>query len=126
MWQHWRINWLEVVLTGIKRHKHKYSGFTEEEKIPIQIGYLLGMLMMLKDISGIDMVLSMESKRSSDKSTRYFNGIVENARYLLVDGSIFTSKSIFSAHFAVVRSKSLWGSNDKLLQVIRLQSTMPK
>ena len=100
VWQSWRINWLEVVLTGIQRHKPKYSGFTEEAKIPVQIGYLLGMLMMLKDISGIDMVLSMESKRSSDISTRYFNGIVKNARYLLVDGSIFTSKSIFSAHFA--------------------------
>ena len=40
-------------------------------------------------------VLSMESKSSIDISTRYFNGVVANARYLLVDGSIFTRKLIF-------------------------------
>ena len=92
MWESWKINWLEVVLTGLQRYKPSYSGFTEEAKIFVPIGYLLGVLMMPRDIVGIDMVLSMESKSSIDISTRYFNGVVANARYLLVDGSIFTRK----------------------------------
>ena len=100
IWESWKINWLEVVLTALQRHKPSYSGFTEEAKIFVQIGYLLGKLMMPRDVSGIDMVLSMESKSSSDIPTRYFSGVVANARYLIVDGFIFTRKLMLSVYFA--------------------------
>ena len=93
-WRAWRLNWLEVILTGHKGVKPRYLGFTEEAENFVEIKYLLGMLIMPRNILGMDMVFSTESESSSNISSRYFRGNVANARYLLLDRSIFTSKYI--------------------------------